>query len=238
MPGGDRSGAIGSCRRRDFAPAYSHSPQTDAGFCGCSCVFGDPLIELAVAGCGDDVGDGNDGRPELALVGHMPIVGRISFRLFGEPCRARRQGRRPPERDWRRRFPRRPRSSAAAPSGRSRQVAVGEVCARRGRTAAVVPGQSLSSSRRRSRPGESDQATKWRRSSAGRKMPSVLWLVVMMTPQTLGTRYSLRCFSSTRSTSGGAAMIGLHVVIERVAVELAEVACLVDAQDHRLSRSR
>jgi len=28
-----------------------------------------------------------------------------------------------------------------------------------------------------------DQATKWRRSSSGRNMPSVLWFVVMMTPQ-------------------------------------------------------
>ena len=65
-------------------------------------------------------------------------------------------------------------------------------------------------------------------------MPSDLWLVVMMTPVTLGIAYSARCFSSMRSTSGGAAMMLFSVVVEGEAVELAEVARLADAQDHRL----
>ena len=68
-------------------------------------------------------------------------------------------------------------------------------------------------------------------------MPSVLWLVVMMTPQTFGIAYSCRFFSSTRSTSGGAAVIGFHVIVEGKAVELAEIARLADAQDHRFQEA-
>ena len=68
-------------------------------------------------------------------------------------------------------------------------------------------------------------------------MPSVLWLVVMMTPQTVEDAVLAQVLFVDAQHVGRRGGVGLHVVVEREAVDVAEVARLVDAQDHRLQEA-
>ena len=62
-------------------------------------------------------------------------------------------------------------------------------------------------------------------------MPSVLWFVVMTTPQTLKTECSRMFFSSHAQHIGRRGRVHLQVLVERVPVDVAEIARLADAKD-------
>ena len=68
-------------------------------------------------------------------------------------------------------------------------------------------------------------------------MPSALWLVVMITPQTLNTTVLAQVLLVTAQHIGRRGHVGLHVVVERKAVDVAEIARLADAQDHRFHKA-
>ena len=68
-------------------------------------------------------------------------------------------------------------------------------------------------------------------------MPSVLWFVVMMTPQTFRIAYSLAVLLIDAQHVGRRGRVGFHVVVEGEAVEVAEVARFADAQDDRLEET-
>ena len=68
-------------------------------------------------------------------------------------------------------------------------------------------------------------------------MPSALWLVVMMTPQTSGYAVFAQVLLVDAQHVGRRGGVGLHVIVEGEAVDLAEVARLADAQDHRFQEA-